>query len=149
MLHEKLKADSLQALRDKDSYKRARLGFFLSLLEEAAKIQRVEHLPDPEAITVLRKYSQTLITVEAQARNAGRDKDAAALIQEQDYLRPYLPETPSVETVYQLVDQAIATLHPTSMKEAGKVLDWVTAQNPQADRKVAGNYLKGRLQPRA
>src|SRR5439155_25718996 len=115
----RLEEELTTAMKERDSARRDALRLILSSLRSAEKeLQRPLH--DDEELQVLqRERKRRLESIEA-FRGGGREAQAAAEEAELAVLEEFMPEPLSEEELEQIVDDAIAEVGATSMRDLGR-----------------------------
>lgn len=127
-LHERLTADSRQAMRDRDEVARDALRMVLA----AAKSREVEsgNVPDDaEMLELLRHAVKTRGESVAQFQAAGRTELAARERREIKILSGYLPRQISEDETRSLVQRVIAETGAASKRDLGRVMKGVLAEH--------------------
>jgi uncharacterized protein len=122
-----LEAELKQATLDRDAQRRDALRLILSELRRAEKdLQRPLH--DDEELQVLqREWKKRLEAAEA-FRAGSREEQAAAEDRERDVLEEFMPEPLSEDELEEIVDDVIAEVGATSLRDLGRVMADVMPQ---------------------
>ena len=116
-----------QAMVERDQARRDALRLILSSLRSAEKeLQRPLH--DEEELQVLQRERKRRVEATEAFRAGGRDEQAAAEEAELAVLEEFMPEPLSEEELEQIVDDAIAEVGATSMRDLGRVMADVMPQ---------------------
>jgi uncharacterized protein YqeY len=103
------------------------LGLILAALEGAAKeLQRP--LSEQEELQVLQRERKKRIEAAEAFRTGGRDERAEAEEAELDVLEEFMPEPLSDDELESIVDDAIAEVGATSLRDLGRVMADVMPQ---------------------
>jgi uncharacterized protein len=140
-----LEGELAAAMKERDAVRRDALRLILSSLRSAEKeLQRPLH--DDEELQVLqRERKRRLESIEA-FRSAGRDAQAEAEEGELAILEEFMPEPLSEEEVERIVDDAIAEVGATSMRDLGRVMADVMPQIAgRADGSTVSHLVKEKL----
>jgi uncharacterized protein YqeY len=123
----RLEGDLSAAMKERDGPRRDALRLILSSLRSAEKeLQRPLH--DDEELQVLqRERKRRLESIEA-FRGAGREAQAAAEEAELAVLEEFMPDPLSEEELERIVDDAIAEVGATSIRDLGRVMADVMPQ---------------------
>jgi uncharacterized protein YqeY len=123
----RLEGELSTAMKARDAARRDALRLILSSLRSAEKeLQRPLH--DDEELQVLqRERKRRLESIEA-FRGAGREAQAEAEEAELDVLEEFMPEPLSEEELERIVDDAIAEVGATSIRDLGRVMADVMPQ---------------------
>ena len=115
------------AMREGDAARRDTLRLVLSSLRSAEKdLQRP--LSDEEELQVLQRERKKRIEASEAFRSAGREEQAAKEEDELDVLEEFMPEPISEEELESIVDDVIAEVGATSMRDIGRVMADVMPQ---------------------
>ena len=115
------------AMREGDAARRDTLRLILSSLRSAEKeLQRELH--DDEELQVLQRERKKRIEASEAFRAAGREEQAETEDSELDVLEEFMPEPISEEDLEEIVDNVIAEVGATSMRDIGRVMADVMPQ---------------------
>jgi len=116
-----------EAMLGGDAERRDTLRLVLSSLRSAEKdLQRP--LSDEEELQVLQRERKKRVEASEAFRAAGRDEQAAKEDSELDVLEEFMPEPISEEDLEEIVDNVIAEVGATSMRDIGRVMADVMPQ---------------------
>jgi uncharacterized protein len=123
----RLEDELTTAMKERDAPRRDALRLILSSLRSAEKeLQRPLH--DDEELQVLqRERKRRLESIEA-FEGAGRSEQAAKEQTELEVLEEFMPEPLSEDELERIVDDAIAEVGATSMRDLGRVMADVMPQ---------------------
>jgi uncharacterized protein len=133
------------AMKERDATRRDALRLILSSLRSAEKeLQRPLH--DDEELQVLqRERKRRLESIEA-FESAGRMEQAAKEKSELEVLEEFMPEPLSDDELEQIVDDAIAEVGATSMRDLGRVMADVMPQIAgRADGSAVSQLVREKL----
>jgi uncharacterized protein len=133
------------AMKERDASRRDALRLILSSLRSAEKeLQRPLH--DDEELQVLqRERKRRLESIEA-FESAGREEQAAKEETELDVLEEFMPEPLSEDELERIVDDAIAEVGATSMRDLGRVMADVMPQIAgRADGSAVSQLVREKL----
>jgi uncharacterized protein len=133
------------AMKERDATRRDALRLILSSLRSAEKeLQRPLH--DDEELQVLqRERKRRLESIEA-FESAGRMEQAAKETSELEVLEEFMPEPLSDDELEQIVDDAIAEVGATSMRDLGRVMADVMPQIAgRADGSAVSQLVREKL----
>ena len=133
------------AMKERDASRRDALRLILSSLRSAEKeLQRP--LSDDEELQVLqRERKRRLESIEA-FESAGRAEQAAKEQSELEVLEEFMPEPLSDDELEQIVDDAIAEVGATSMRDLGRVMADVMPQIAgRADGSAVSQLVREKL----
>ena len=115
------------AMRARDDERRNALRLILSSLRSAEKeLQRPLH--DDEELQVLQRERKRRIEAAEAFRAGGRAEQAEAEERELAVLEEFMPEPLSEEELEEIVDDAIAEVGATSIRDLGRVMADVMPQ---------------------
>jgi len=144
-LKNKLNEAMKEAMRAKD---KARLGT-IRLALSAVKQQEVDtrtELDDTAVLAVLDKLIKQRRESIRQYTDAGRLDLAAAEQAEIDILQAYMPQPLSETDIQVLVEEAIRATEASSIKDMGKVMNWVKPKaQGRADMSQVSALIKNAL----
>jgi uncharacterized protein YqeY len=141
----RLEADLTAAMKKRDAPRRDALRLILSNLRSAEKeLQRPLH--DDEELQVLqRERKRRLESIEA-FREGGREEQAATEEAELAVLEEFMPEPLSDEELERIVDNAIAEVGATSIRDLGRVMADVMPQIAgRADGSTVSQLVREKL----
>ena len=145
-LKDQIKKEVIQAVKSRNKERAGVLRF----LQAAVKNKEIELRP--EAI----KEEQVLAVVQKQIKQVReslecyKTADQKDKIEEEKYklsvLQIFLPKPLSEKELEEYVEKAIVELQPQSMKDMGKIMQWVKAQTKGAvEGKILSEKVKNRL----
>jgi len=138
--------DELKAARlARDATRRDALSLLVSAVRSAEKeLQR--SLTDDESLQVLQRERKKRVEAAEAFRSAGRDEQADGEEQELAVLEEFMPEPLSEEDLEAIVDDAIAEVGATSMRDIGRVIADVMPQvSGRADRSMVSQLVREKL----
>jgi len=122
-----IKEQLADAMRGGDTARRDALRLILSSLQGAEKeLQRELH--DDEELQVLQRERKKRIEAADAFRTGGREEQAEKEEAELDVLEEFMPDPLSEEEVEEIVDDVIAEVGATSMRDIGRVMADVMPQ---------------------
>jgi uncharacterized protein len=133
------------AMAARDAGRRDTLRLILASLRAAEKeLQRPLH--DDEELQVLQRERKRRTEAGEAFRAAGRDEQAAAEERELAVLEEFMPEPLSEEELEEIVDDAIAEVGATSMRDIGRVMADVMPQVAgRADGSAVSQLVREKL----
>ena len=133
------------AMRDGDAPRRDTLRLILSSLQGAEKeLQRP--LSEDEELQVLQRERKKRVEAAEAFRNAGRDEQADKEEDELDVLEEFMPEPLSEDELDEIVDDVIAEVGATSMRDIGRVMADVMPQVAgRADGSAVSQIVREKL----
>lgn len=143
-MFEKINEDLKNSLKSGDKFKLSVLRMLKSALQLEA-INKKTELKDEDVITVLKRQVKQRNDSVKEYENLGKIETAEELKKEIDIINAYLPEEASIEQINSVVAEAFDKLNPTSMKEMGLVMKYVTENLANADMTKVSTIVKERL----
>ncbi len=133
------------AMREGDTARRDTLRLILSSLQGAEKeLQRP--LSEDEELQVLQRERKKRLEAAEAFRNAGRDEQADKEEDELDVLEEFMPEPMSEDELEEIVDDVIAEVGATSMRDIGRVMADVMPQVAgRADGSAVSQIVREKL----
>ncbi|SNZ06252.1 hypothetical protein SAMN06265182_0614 [Persephonella hydrogeniphila] len=144
-LLKKLQEDMKTAMKSGD---KDRLSVIRMLISEIKKVQidKKKELSDEEIIDVLQRYAKQRKESIKQYREAGREDLAQKEEFELKVVQEFLPQPLSEEEIEKIVDETIAQLGASSMKDMGKVMKAVMEKvKGRADGSTVSGIVKKKL----
>ena len=138
--------EELRAARlARDADRRDALSLLVSALRSAEKeLQRA--LTDDESLQVLQRERKKRVEAAEAFRNAGREEQADDEEQELAVLEEFMPEPLSEDEIEAIVDDAIAEVGATSMRDIGRVMADVMPQvSGRADGSTVSQLVREKL----
>jgi uncharacterized protein len=134
-----------QARLARDGVRRDALSLLLSNLRSAQKeLQRP--LSDEEELQVLQRERKKRLEAAEAFRSGGREEQAEAEERELAVLKEFMPEPLSEEELEEIVDDAIAEVGATSMRDIGRVMADVMPQVAgRADGSAVSQLVREKL----
>jgi uncharacterized protein len=141
----RMEADLTTAMKERDNDRRDALRLILASLRSAEKdLQR--SLTDDEELQVLQRERKRRLESAEAFRAAGREEQAAAEEAELAVLEEYMPEPLSEDDLERIVDDAIAEVGATSMRDLGRVMADVMPQIAgRADGSAVSQIVREKL----
>jgi uncharacterized protein YqeY len=132
-------------MKERDTARRDALRLILSSLRSAEKeLQRPLH-EDEELQVLQRERKRRVESIEA-FEAAGREEQAAKEEAELDVLEEFMPEPVSEDELERIVDDAIAEVGATSMRDLGRVMADVMPQIAgRADGSAVSQLVREKL----
>ena len=140
-----IKSQLEDAMREGDAARRDTLRLILSSLQGAEKeLQRP--LSDDEELQVLQRERKKRVEAAEAFRNAGREEQADKEEDELDVLEEFMPEPMSEDELEEIVDDVIAEVGATSMRDIGRVMADVMPQVAgRADGSAVSQLVREKL----
>ena len=145
-LKDQIQRQTIQAVKSRDKNKTGVLRF----LQSAVKNREIELRPNPIeegqiSAVIQKQVKQVKESLECYQQAGERDKVA-----EEQYklsvLQSFLPKPPSEKELGELIEKAVTELQPESLKDMGRMMQWVMAQTKGAvEGKTLSEKIKARL----
>jgi uncharacterized protein YqeY len=134
-----------EATLARDAARRDALRLILSSLRSAEKeLQRPLH--DEEELQVLQRERKRRVEAADAFRAGGRDEQAENEERELAVLEEFMPEPMSEDELEQIVDNAIAEVGATSLRDLGRVMADVMPQiSGRADGSAVSQLVREKL----
>ena len=134
-----------EATKARDAVRRDALRLILSSLRSAEKeLQRPLH--DEEELQVLQRERKRRIEAADAFRAAGREEQAENEERELAVLQEFMPAQLSEDEIEQIVDDAIAEVGATSLRDLGRVMADVMPQvSGRADGSAVTQVVREKL----
>jgi uncharacterized protein len=141
----RLEKELTAAMMDRDTERRDALRLILSSLRAAEKeLQRPLH--DDEELQVLQRERKRRLESAEAFRAAGREQQAGAEEAELAVLEEFMPAPLSEEELERIVDDVIAEVGATSMRDLGRVMADVMPQIAgRADGSAVSQIVREKL----
>jgi uncharacterized protein YqeY len=142
---QRLEEELREARLARDDARRDALSLLLSALRSAEKdLQR--ELTGDEELQVLQRERKRRVEAAEAFSNAGREEQAAAEEAELAVLEEFMPAQLSEEELEEIVDDAIAEVGATSMRDLGRVMADVMPQVAgRADGSMVSQLVREKL----
>ena len=140
-----IEGDLTDAMRAGETERRDALRLILNALRAAEKdLQRP--LKDDEELQVLQRERKRRVEAAEAFRAGGREEQAAREEQELEVLEEYMPELLSDDELEEIVDDVIAEVGATGMRDFGRVMADVMPQVAgRADGAAVGQLVREKL----
>jgi uncharacterized protein len=140
-----IKTQLEDAMREGDAARRDTLRLILSSLQGAEKeLQRP--LSEDEELQVLQRERKKRLEAAEAFRNAGREEQADKEEDELDVLEEFMPDPLSEDELEEIVDDVIAEVGATSMRDIGRVMADVMPQVAgRADGSAVSQIVREKL----
>jgi uncharacterized protein len=141
----RMEGELTAAMKERDNVRRDALRLILSSLRSAEKeLQRP--LTDDEELQVLQRERKRRVESAEAFRAGGREEQAQAEEGELAVLEEFMPEPLSEDDLERIVDDAIAEVGATSMRDLGRVMADVMPQIAgRADGSVVSQLVREKL----
>jgi uncharacterized protein YqeY len=140
-----IEGDLKTAMLEHDNDRRDTLRLILASLRSAEKeLQRP--LSDDEELQVLQRERKRRIEAAAAFRDGGREEQAAKEENELAVLEEFMPAPMSEEELEEIIDDVIAEVGATSLRQLGRVMADVMPQVAgRADGSVVSQLVREKL----
>ena len=144
-LIERLEDELTTAMKERDAARRDALRLILSSLRSAEKeLQRPLH--EDEELQVLQRERKRRVEAAAAFRDGDREEQAAKEEQELAVLEEFMPEPLSEYELEEIIDDVIAEVGATSLRQLGRVMADVMPQvSGRADGSVVSQLVREKL----
>jgi uncharacterized protein len=141
----RLEDELKQAMVARDEERRDALRLILSSLRSAEKeLQRPLH--DDEELQVLQRERKRRLEAAEAFRGAGREEQASGEERELAVLEEFMPAPMSEDELEEIIDDAIAEVGATSIRDLGRVMADVMPQvSGRADGSVVSQLVREKL----
>ena len=141
----RLEEELKQAMVARDQSRRDALRLILSSLRSAEKeLQRPLH--DDEELQVLQRERKRRLEAAEAFRGGGREEQALGEEQELAVLEEFMPAPLSEDELEEIIDDAIAEVGATSIRDLGRVMADVMPQvSGRADGSVVSQLVREKL----
>ena len=146
MLKEKLLEDMKVSMRDKNVVRKNVIQMVRAAILQVEKDKQIE-LTDEQIIDVIAKESKKRKDSLADYEKSGREDLISQINEEIEILSEYLPKPLSEEELTKIIEDVIAEVGATSMKEMGIVMKTVKEKvGASAEGKTINEIVKAKLQ---
>lgn len=143
---EKLKADMIQAMKEKDK-ERLTVIRMVKAAMDLEHIDRKREINDELLIDVVSKQVKMREESILEFEKGNREDLIEKTKKEIEILKAYLPEQLSESEVVEEIEKIFAEVKPESVKDMGKVMKEATAKlRGRADMKKVSEIIKSKLQ---
>jgi uncharacterized protein YqeY len=141
----RIETELTEAMRARDGERRDALRLILSSLRSAEKdLQRP--LTDDEELQVMQRERKRRQEAAEAFRAGGRDEQADAEERELDLLQEFMPEPLSEDEIEEIIDNVIAEVGATSVRDLGRVMADVMPQvSGRADGSTVTQLVREKL----
>ena len=141
----RLEDELKQAMVARDESRRDALRLILSSLRSAVtELQRPLH--DDEELQVLQRERKRRLEAAEAFRGGGREEQALGEERELAVLEEFMPEPLSEDELEEIIDDAIAEVGATSIRDLGRVMADVMPQvSGRADGSVVSQLVREKL----
>ena len=140
-----IEEDLAEAMRERDAERRDALRLILASLRSAEK-ELMRPLSDDEELQVLQRERKKRVEAAEAFRAAGRKEQAEKEEDELDILEDYMPEPLSEDEIEEIVDNVIAEVGATNVRDLGRVMADVMPQVAgRADGSAVSQLVREKL----
>lgn len=143
-MFDKINEDLKLSLKNGDKFRLSVIRMLKSALQLEA-INKKGELTDDDVITVIKRQVKQRNESLKEYENLGKTDTANELRKEVEVLSEYLPEEASIEQINAVIDEAFAEINPTSMKEMGLIMKYVSEKLANADMTKVSSLVKEKL----
>ena len=143
-MFERINEDLKNSMKTGDKFKLSVLRMLKSALQNEA-INKKQELTDEDVIVVLKRQVKQRNDSLKEYEQLGKQDTVLTLKQEIEIINVYLPEEATLEQINNIVDEAFDKFNPSSMKEMGMVMKYVTENLANADMTKVSSIVKERL----
>ncbi len=140
----KINTDLMNALKSGDKFKLSVLRMLKSALQ-LESINNKKELTDEVVISVLKRQVKQRNDSIKEYEALGKEEVVNDLKHEIEIINEYLPQEASDEEIEKAIAEAFQELNPTSMKDMGKVMKFVTEHLANADMSKVSALVKNKL----
>ncbi len=143
-MFENINNDLKEALKSGDKFKLS----VLRMLKSALQLETINNkceATDEVVMTVLKRQVKQRNDSITEYEKLGKLETAADLRKEIAIINAYLPEEASTEEIIKTIDEAFNELKPTSMKDMGNIMKYITSKLKNAPMAKVSNLVKERL----
>ena len=146
MLKERLLEDMKVSMRDKNVVRKNVIQMVRAAILQVEKDKQIE-LTDEQIVDVIAKESKKRKDSLADYEKSGREDLISQINEEIEILSEYLPKPLSEEELTKIIENVIAEVGATSMKEMGIVMKTVKEKvGASAEGKTINEIVKAKLQ---
>lgn len=145
MLKEKLLEDMKNAMKEKNTIRKNVIQMVRAAILQVEKDKQIE-LNEDQILEIIAKESKKRKDALTDYEKSGREDLINEINQEIAILAEYLPQPLSKEEIEKIVEEVIAKVGATTMKDMGIVMKEAKAQiGPAADGKTINEIVKAKL----
>lgn len=145
MLKEKLLEDMKNSMKEKNVIRKNVIQMVRAAILQVEKDKQVE-VNDEQILEIIAKESKKRKDALSDYEKSGREDLISEIKQEIEILAEYLPKPLTREEIEKIIEEVIATVGATSMKDMGPVMKEAKAKiGPAADGKTINEIVKEKL----
>ena len=126
-MFDKIKSDLTTAMKERDKFKLDVIRMLKTAVQNE-QIAKMHELSDDEILTVIKREVKKRESSKEEYAKYGKLETVESLTKEIEILSVYLPEEMSEDALMAIIDETIAEVGATSMKEMGAVIKTVAAK---------------------
>jgi uncharacterized protein YqeY len=144
-MFDKIKSDLTTAMKERDKFKLDVIRMLKTAVQNE-QIAKMHELSDDEILTVIKREVKKRESSKEEYAKYGKLETVESLTKEIEILSVYLPEEMSEDALMAIIDETIAEVGVTSMKEMGAVIETVAAKvGAAADMSKVSKIVKEKL----
>ena len=144
-MFDKIKSDLTTAMKVRDKFKLDVIRMLKTAVQNE-QIAKMHELSDDEILTVIKREVKKRESSKEEYEKYGKLETVESLTKEIEILSVYLPEEMSDEALMTVIDETIAEVGATSIKEMGIVIKTVSAKvGAAADMSKVSKIVKEKL----
>lgn len=144
-MFDKIKSDLTTAMKERDKFKLDVIRMLKTAVQNE-QIAKMHELSDDEILTVIKREVKKRESSKEEYAKYGKLETVESLTKEIEILSVYLPEEMSEDALMAIIDETIAEVGATSMKEMGAVIKNVAAKvGAAADMSKVSKIVKEKL----
>jgi uncharacterized protein YqeY len=146
MLEDKIMSDFKEAMKNKDSVKQSTISFLRSQLKNLAIEKKKDKLEDSDVVAIIKKQVKQRLDSIEKFQSGGRLDLAEKEQKEMGILKAYLPEELSKEELEKIIDETIASIGASNIKDMGRVMKEVMSKvGGKVDNKTLSDSVRLKL----
>ena len=144
-MFDKIKSDLTTAMKERDKFKLDVIRMLKTAVQNE-QIAKMHELSDDEILTVIKREVKKRESSKEEYAKYGKLETVESLTKEIEILSVYLPEEMSEDALMAIIDETIAEVGASSMKEMGAVIKTVAAKvGAAADMSKVSKIVKEKL----
>lgn len=143
-MFETINDDLKAALKNGDKFKLSVLRMLKSAIQLEA-INNKKEIDDELIISVLKRQVKQRNDSKTEYATLGKMEVVNDLAKEIEILNCYLPKEASEEEIVKTIEEAFKELNPSSMKDMGGIMKYVSSKLQNADMTKVSQMVKERL----
>lgn len=145
MLKEKLLEDMKNSMKEKNVIRKNVIQMVRAAILQVEKDKQLE-VNDEQILEIIAKESKKRKDALSDYEKSGREDLISEIKQEIEILAEYLPKPLTREEIEKIIEEVIASVGATSMKDMGPVMKEAKAKiGPAADGKTINEIVKEKL----